>query len=304
MLVDCVGNPMANITIEFNGYYTLTTNSLGQYSAMWPNNVTLTAQVFASMNTGLAGNSNIIQGGPYTAPSNVLPDLVVPCNTSRLIGYLKDCNGNNVSGYIVITGTQQPTSQYCANGEINIHVLPGMPVNLIAYVGNLSGTTSAVAGPQGSSVNIGVLTVCNVNQQSNIIINGDGFNNQSFNIDTTSTNSMYSPGGPSTAMIIAGYTIPSNEQVLLQIDFCGYGTGTYPLGPTPNCNSDISMILDGVSYYPDDANSTNDFISVVEFGEIGEMIKGTFFTHLARIDTLSGTIPITMSGTFMVPRRQ
>lgn len=304
-VVDCLGTPMANLTILFNGLYTLTTNSQGQYTALWPETILLDAQVLVSMNSGIAGNSNLIQGGPYVSGNAyTLPDLVVPCNTSRLVGLLKDCNGNNVSGYVVITGTQQPTSQYCLNGEIDIQVLPSLPVNIVAYSGLLSGAASAVAGLQGQVVNLGNISLCNSDQQNTVIINGDIYNNQTFLIDTSSTNSIFSPSGPTTGLIISGVTIPQNKQILLQIDFCGSETGNYPLGPTPNCNSDISMILNGVSYYPDDANSTNDFISVVNYGAVGTNIRGTFFTHLARVDTSGGNIPITMSGSFIVPRRQ
>jgi len=305
LVTDCQGVPLSNITILFNGMYTLTTNSAGAYQALWPLNMTLSAQVLATMNTGLVGNSNLIQAGPFTAGvTNILPDLIVPCSSSRLQGTLTDCNGNPVSGFVVITGSQQPTSQFCVNGVIDIPILPNVPVNIIAYVGIQSGNASAIGAQPGAAVNIGTIAVCNVNQETIVTLNGDGYNNQTFVIDTTSTNSIFIPGGPTTGLIISGSTLPQSLQCLIQIDFCGNATGNYPLGPNPTCNSDISMILNGVSYYPDDANSTNDFISVVSYGSIGENIRGTFFTHLSRIDSISGTIPITMSGTFNVPRRQ
>ncbi|MBL0342521.1 MAG: hypothetical protein IPP71_17440 [Bacteroidetes bacterium] len=304
IVVDCIGNPLGNITVLFNAGLTLTTNSQGQYLAQWPNSVLLSAQVLSSMNPGLNANSNIVQAGPFLVNStNTIPDLIVPCTTSRIKGVLKDCNGNPVSGFVMITGTQLPMVSYCVLGIIDLQVLPSLPINILAYVRNFSGATSTISGTAGQTVNIGNVTVCDVDQQSTIIINGDGYNNQKFIIDTTSTNTIFSPTQPSTGIIISGYTIPSNKQCLLQIDFCGAGSGVFPLGPTLSCNSDISMILDGVAYYPDDANSTNDFISVMEYGSTNEIIKGTFFTHLARVDTSSGSIPITMSGTFMVPRR-
>ncbi|HMT30636.1 MAG TPA: hypothetical protein PKD91_15275 [Bacteroidia bacterium] len=301
---DCLGVPLGNLTIQFNGMYTLTTNSQGQYQAMWPYTIPISAQVLMSMNPGLNANSNIIQAGPFSMNStNVLPDLIVPCTTSKIKGALKDCNGNPVSGFVMITGTQMPVVSYCTNGIIDMTVLPSLPINILAYVRNFTGATSTISASPGQTLNIGNLNVCDVDQQSNIIINGDGYSNQHFEIDTTSTNTIFSPSGPSTGLIISGYTIPSNKQCLIQIDFCSAGAGMFPLGPTPVCNSDISMILDGVAYYPDDANSSDDFISVMEYGSTNEIIKGTFFTHLARVDTTSGNIPITMSGTFMVPRR-
>ncbi len=302
---DCFGVPLANTTILFNGIYTLTTNSNGIYSAQWPYSSQLNAQVLASMNSGITINSNIIQEGPFvTGSTNNLPDLIIPCSTSKLVGNLKDCSGNPVSGFVIVTGSQLPVVQYCPNGTIDLNVLPNLPLNLVAYVRNYSGATSIISAPIGSAATIGDLTVCNVDQQSNIIINGDGYNNQKFIIDTTTTNTIYSPSGPTTGLIISGYTSPGHKQCLIQIDFCGNNSGVFPLGPTLNCNSDVSMILDGIYYYPDDINSLNDFISVLEYGNIHEYIRGTYFTHLERIDSTNTGIPITMSGMFIVPRRQ
>lgn len=113
-VVDCQGNPMPNVTILFNNQYTLTTNSNGTYQATWPVFANLTAQVLVSMNPGLVNNSNIINAGPFSAgTTNALPDLVVPCGTSRLTGLVKGCVGNTAPSLVVITGSQNHATTGC-----------------------------------------------------------------------------------------------------------------------------------------------------------------------------------------------
>jgi hypothetical protein len=301
-VVDCQGNPVPNVTIFFNNQYTLTTNSNGTYQATWPVSVSLTAQVLVSMNPGQVNNSNVINAGPFAAgTTTTLPDLVVPCGTSRLTGQVKGCVGNTVPSLVVITGSQNPQSYYCPDGIFDVQVIPSVPLNIVAYANNYSVSASVLSAPGGGTAELGVLNTC-LQVNTHFIINGDGYINQLFEIDTVNTNTMYSPTGPTTGIIISGYTQPGNKQCLVQIDFCGSEKGNYELGPG-NCNSDVSMILDGVAYYPDDANSSNDFITVVQYGPTGGKIRGSFFTHLQKADTTNGVIPITISGNFIVPRR-
>ncbi len=300
-VLDCIGNPVPNATVLFNNMYTLTTNSNGIYSASWPENSMLSAIVPLSMNPTIFNNSNTITAGPFaTGSSNQLPDLIVPCGTSRLIGNIRGCAGNIVSALVVVTGTELPQAYYCYNGELDVQVLQSEPHNVIAYTNNYSVSTSIMSAPSGGVANLGILNACQQTKTS-VVMNGDGYNNKHYEIDSTTSSTMYSVTGPTTGIIITGYTEPDNKQCLIQIDFCGSEKGNYELGPG-TCNSDVSMILDGVAYYPDDINSVSDFITVIEYGNTGGKIRGSFFSHMQRANGGSGTIPITVSGNFVVTR--
>jgi uncharacterized protein (TIGR02145 family) len=163
-VVDCQGAPLANIAVTANNQFTVYTNNQGVYLNWVPQGITLTLQVLASFNPGVATNSNSITILPGPGTNNI-PDLIVSCPT-WISGQAK-CNGDSAAVYVWsswIGGTGHMI--YSPGGTFRIKVPSNENVSVFIANNQNNVVNNLLSGPMASTININPVNICDTNQVS------------------------------------------------------------------------------------------------------------------------------------------
>jgi len=276
-VVDCEGIPMANVTVTVNGQMTVVTDQNGNYTNSVPESMALTFQVLPQGIILTA--SNIENVSPLTAGQTfTVPDLVVAC-AATITGQITGCNGDPVSATISITSNNILVN-YCfsSEGSFSITGLPNTSyiLTIVASSGIISQQVTFPA--VSNTIDLGTQQACNTAGESN-----------SFKIDgvnySISENLLISEGSYSAAQDVTscsqsgGMTFVGSTNFILT--FSGNQPVSVDLATTiTNYNFEI-VAASSVGYYVPSQGGSNHFIlTVSEYGNVGDSIKGTFHGNM------------------------
>lgn|GEM_PF-5949410 len=306
-VVDCNGMPVPNIVVTVNGWATTLTNQNGEWQGQVPSGSTLTVQVLASNNNGIVLNSQI---EIVPALSNnqifIVPDLIIPCPT-RITGQLKNCNGSEIiDGLIVTTWASGNNFLYGVNGTFNMPVPGNTFITLNAFsfdnINQYSFTTSFQSLSTNSTLTIDSIYLCttiSISYENGFILNGDGYNNRLFIIDTTDAIGSYD--GLNTTCSVFGIDSLSGINCFFSVGFIGNVAGIYNYNTALNdLFMDVDGNLDSLNYQSYFWPSQGTF-EISEYGLIGGRIIGTFSGTLA--NQFGDSVNVT-NGRFNVFRTQ
>lgn len=189
-VVDCVGNPVANVVVTLDNFYTAVTDNNGFYSIIVLANYSFPVQVLASYNGGIILNSQVeIVPAIPSQQTFTVPDLVVPC-LSRISGTIQGCNGSPGHAFVYTSwsgGYQHAT--YTINGSFNTAVAPSTNITVKVFNYTGSETTTITSPAPGGTVNTGNTVLCSSGTQpdNSFYVDGNGFVNELIIIDTSAT---------------------------------------------------------------------------------------------------------------------
>jgi len=272
-VVDCEGTPMANITVTVNGQMTVVTDQNGNYSNWVPASMALTFQVLPQ--GIIIAASNLENVSPLTGGQTfTVPDLVVACGAT-IIGQITGCNGDPVSGTISISSNNVLVN-YCfsSDGTFSITGLPN--TNYIMTIVASSGIISqqVTFPPESNTIDLGTLQACNNAGESNSF-KIDGIN-YSISENLLISEGSYSPAQDVTSCAQSGgMTFVGATNFFL--NFSGNQPVSVDLATTITNYSFEIVAASSVGYFVPAQGGSNHFIlTVSEYGNVGDSIKGTF----------------------------
>ncbi len=283
-VVDCDGNPFPNCVVTFNGVYTLTTNSNGEYQGNVPTGINITIQVLAANNPLITTNSAIINVAPLTINQvYTVTDITVNCLT-KISGTLKGCNSQNVNGLVLLVENGNTISyQFTPNSNFMLPCLPSTQYSLSAYLaGNsfVSSTQIVTSGFQGDTNNVGNVFLCG--STTGVPVNGFITSDTIYGINTFTVTNATAIGKVDSGFIpirveINGM-VPPNIITSLNLYLNDTILGTYSIfGTSSGCGFYINMSdsfnFSTISTYDPAAFGT---IILTEVGNIGGRIKGSY----------------------------
>ncbi len=297
-VIDCNGNAVPNAWV-----YTST-----QGHGMTDQNGMYTGEVLASfpctISANCGSNSQVINI-PSLSVGQVyeVPDLIVPCtilivNTpviySKVNGTLKSCSGQNTNGLVTISdGNDFFIYQFINDGNFSFNVPPStqLTLNVVGYDANYQALINSPAG--SDSLDLGDIALCDPNNTGEnwFVLNGGGFNNKLFVIDTTFTDNIFSA---STYCYVEG----ANHETGIPAYLALYFNGTTIGSNSGYLNIDVDGTLG--STYDLQSGFGVPIFEVVRYGNVGGRIAVLFNSKLANAagDSLQ------VSGKINIARRQ
>lgn len=159
-VVDCSGNPLPGITVNFN-QYTLVTDNNGNYSGYIPVGIQVSVSVLSSLNNNMFSSSSPVVVNTVSGSNQVQDVSVCPANIS---GQLKDCNGQATSAYIrIVYSSGYSTLFLSSNGNFTVPVQTSSSFTVKIFNSQSSKDTIVTSGNAGSTLNIGTFTLCSNN---------------------------------------------------------------------------------------------------------------------------------------------
>lgn len=308
-VLDCNGNPVANAFVFSNtvtiGSLSVYTNSNGEYFDSVPAGFAYQIQAdVMGMLSNMVTVPSLIQGSSYT-----VPDLTYSPCPSAITGTLKNCNGIDASGIIIVRANNQSQHLYTTSGNFTFQVYPNSLCELDFYRQNNYYTTSVYSPASGSSIDIGAISVCDTISGNNLpdntfYLDGGPFSNFICVVDSLSTDSFAFAHADLSNHMIVNFIKPGLFVMNLQI--ANLNTGDFAYGMQPHDNYFIgNIILNDWYYCHTDTSACSGTIKVTEMGNIGGRVKGIINGNMMVNPTDSPTVNyiVNVIGKFNVKRQ-
>jgi len=264
LVLDCNGLPLPNIHVQV-GQRDITTNAEGEYECFVPSGIDFAVQVNQPQ---LGITSNAVNVSALTpAQSFTVNNISVAC-PAYITGSVV-CTTGSFSGYVVVNWSGGSVyAPLSAAGAFKVPVPQTGQAATVTVVNNFGGTeTHNVSLPNaGQNRDAGNFSVCNGTTTSTVAtftINGDGYNNQSFSFNAIplTAYAQYVISDSITIGIVA-----ANEGSL-SISFPGKTAASWI------ANQDVVISINiGDKMYV----GTNINLTISQYGNVGDKIKGTF----------------------------
>jgi uncharacterized protein (TIGR02145 family) len=160
-VVDCFGNPVPGCVVSVNNTYTLTTNSLGEYSNWIPAGINVVVSVNPQLNSNIypAVSSQSVFINPGL---NLVPDIVLNC-PATITGQAVDCEGLNTPVYVrAIWPNGSTMLLYFPNGNFQLSVATTPNIQLTLFNGTAFKDTTLSISSWGANLSLGNIAVCEI----------------------------------------------------------------------------------------------------------------------------------------------
>jgi hypothetical protein len=278
-VLDCNNQPVPSIRVKV-GQGVIFTDSNGYFETFGPSNTTFSVQVDhseLSIQSPPQTVNPVSAGTTYTIPDFALGCLSyvtgrVICSTNQpVIGYVAvNFGSNSISSYLLGDGSFRLLVP--ANGQ-------NATLTVVNSLNNVSVSRSiTLPSVSGNSIEAGDIEVCDESTnpdctvQQRFTITGDGYNNQTFfiNSDCMAAFAIYSPQNQATV------AIGSDDNASISLLFPGNTIGSFSL---PDDNINLTVSIGDFQYIGLDVSQ----ITVTEFGGVSQRIKGTFSGSAKRL---------------------
>ena len=226
--------------------------------------------------------------------------MVVPCPT-RVSGVAKKCNGEQTDAVVLFKNAAgNIIYSYTTTGAFDVPVVQGENYNVWIFNSSSEYTQPVTAN---SNINLGTVVLCNasLNFENFLFLDDGAAAPQYYGIDNLLTAKAIVNGVNSVLISIEGISTTSLDTLKFYIGLNDSLTGYHSWvnsgsGITVNIVSDSSF---AIPYAPIYSNNLSGGITVTEFGNIGEVVTGTFAGNAIR-----GGNVVTINGKFGALREQ
>lgn len=285
-------NYLVGLTLSNNAWpcYGYTDNN-GTVSGLVPQGEVMTLEVF-----GVCGELLYsAQVGPFTADVDLGQIVILPSSLlgTTLSGVLVDCDGNPIqNGLALIQFDGQTVYEYTTGGSFEVlisHCDTLGPISVTGVDLDELLQSDPVPAASGGTVDVGQISVCDVQLQNYIQITVDGVTAIYTGASVSQDSSQFGVG-----TVIQYWS--NNQNSYFYLDIGGQAVGNYG----GNGGNVIYTIYDAVKNW-DLGNQSFPNLEITSYGNTGEPIIGNF----------SGTIinnwqqnpqPVTVSGNFNIIR--
>lgn len=287
-VIDCRGTVISNAVVTFDGQYTLVSNQNGQYTSWVPAGMPHTSQVLLTNNPGFSNSQ--LENIPPLSPGQVytVPDLVTAC-PARVSGIFTNCAGSGDPAIIFINDGTHSFFSFTPDGVFDVNVMPNAQASILALGSQGNFTDLITTPPQGQTSSLGTRVLCDstpnsVSKGENwFILNGGGFNNKLFAIDTTET--VHTWGTYSTYCKATGHDKQTGIGTVLAVYTGGNPIGSYPYNGNMAAGY-VGLDIDGNN------SGTFDFFTCNNNG-----LPGFGTIDIVRYDTIGGRVIAQFAGT-------
>lgn len=265
-VTDVYGIPVAGVRIK-TGQSFAYTNSQGVYSRIVPSGFDLNVTIL-----NYYGHTEMKPAGILSPGQTKTVDFQIP-QMDYLYGRIVNCNSNPVAGTVGVSWGYDEASSIVqtSNGYFRIPIVENAGnLTVWAYTGTAYATTFYYPSFINHTDTMPDIFLCDmVTGPNEFTINGVGFTNQTFsnfNIVKTAVYSEFNEGGQiwkNTNINIEG------EDGGFYLSFDNKITGTYT---NDNCWGNIQSLNATQNYY----NFTTLTINVSKYGNVGQLVEGTF----------------------------
>lgn len=265
-VTDISGNPISGVTIKTGQSYAIT-DSQGDYSRIVPSGFDLSVKILNYYGHSEEKPAGILSPGQTKVVNFQIPQM------NYLYGRIVNCGNTPVGGTVganwgnseVSSIVQTTDGKFCIPIPQNNESL-----TIWAYTGTAYGTTSYYANFINFADTMSDIFLCDMSTGANeFTINGGGFINQTFsnfNITKTAVYSEFNEGGQ---MWKDTYINIKGEDGNISINFNNNTTGTYTIDDSW---ASVQNIDGSQNYY----NFSELTINVTKYGNVGQLVEGTF----------------------------
>ncbi len=293
-VVDCQNNPMANVVVTINGFMTVVTDNSGNYTTWVPAGYLIQCQVLQVNNPFISANSPIQSITAVAGQLNTIPVIIVPCAT-RIAGTIKTCGGVALTpAYVYLNWNGGSSTYFSSTGIYNMYVPENTNININASTYAAIGNTSITSGPQGTSITVPDIHLCNLQVlgQTRFTIDSIGISSTTYLVNIISSNSIFTDQNLDGIvdlidLAIQGATNPGSNGVSMNFHI---STATQ----IDNYYELQSLGMQNYAYIQFDSTAfasnhppllTNNHLIITDYGSPGAVMSGTF-----NFDTPTGSI--------------
>jgi hypothetical protein len=242
------------------------TNNLGIVSGLIPANYDLTLEIF-----------NICEEVAYSQPIGPFPNSVdlgtitlqtANMNGITVTGELVDCDGNTVqNGLAIIQFNGQSIYRYINGAPFEVQFLScgnTSNVTITGYDLDAAVQSDPILLPSSGNLDAGEISVCDVQLQEYLSLTVDGVTQLYVPMQKAFPDTV----GTGTTISFYNWSQPSQS---FAIDFKGQSTGDYS-----GAGNIINFFTDNVNNWSFFFGENFQNFTVTEYGNTGEVIKGTF----------------------------
>ena len=300
-VINCSGVGLPNVVVTIDGWYATITDQNGEYFDWVPAGYAYTVQVLASSNPGLYDSQ--LENTPTLSNGQTfkVPDLILIC-PAAVTGDLVSCNGDNEEGLVFVKDDDDFFNfQYSINGNYKIGVVANEQLFVSAV--SLNGSGQVIVPPISSNVtaNVGPIVLCQTSPlyDNGFVLNGNGFHDRVFIMDTTYT--LQLTNADTISYVVFGNDHLTGFSCFLEIIMRQTGIGFYDYSRyTNSLNIDVDGSLGGLVQYQSYFLPSAGTIEITRFDNIGGRVMASFSGTLSDIN---GAIIYVTNGRLNVPRR-
>lgn len=265
-VTDANGNPVAGVSIRTGQSYA-NTNALGVYSRTVPSGFDLNVTIL-----NYYGHTQVKPAGVLSSGETKTVNFVVP-QMNYLYGRIVNCSNTPVAGTVGASWGYDEASSVVqtSNGNFRIPIVEGnSSITIWAYTGTAYTTTYYYADFINHADTMPDIFLCDmVTGPNEFSINGAGYINQTFSNFNIVKTAVYSEFNEGNQTWKETYINIEGEDGKFNLGLNNKITGIYTNG---DCWGYIQQIGSSQLY----ASFSNLSINVTRFGNVGQLVEGTF----------------------------
>lgn len=265
-VTDVSGNPIAGVTIKTGQSYAVT-NSLGNYSRIVPSGFDLNVTI-----VNYYGHTEMKSAGVLSPGETKTVNFQVP-QMNYLYGRILNCNNTPVAGTVGASwGNSEASSVVQTSNGIFCIPIPqnNESLTIWAYTGTAYASSYYYATFINFADTMPDIFLCDMATGANeFTIDGAGFSNQTFSNFNLVKTAVYSEFNENDEVWKDTYVNIEGDDGRITLDFNNKITGTYNIDNSWGSVQNLNSTQDYYSF-------STLTINVTKYGNVGQLVEGTF----------------------------